>query len=146
MAKTTHGMSRSRLYHIWNAVKQRCSNPKAKSYPYYGAKGVSVCSEWENFAGFCEWALANGYEDHLTIDRIDGNGNYEPSNCRWATRKVQQNKTSYTRIYAYNGEKLSIMQWAEKTKISANMLYKRLARGWDIEKALTTKKLRDWGN
>jgi hypothetical protein len=126
-------------------MKQRCINPNTIGFKYYGEKGISVCPEWESFTGFYEWAMANGYEDHLTIDRIDGNGNYEPSNCRWATRKEQQNNTSYTRLYAYKGERLSIMQWAEKRNISANMLYKRLARGWDIEKALTTKKLRDWG-
>lgn len=145
MAKTIHGMSRTRVYHIWNSMKQRCTNPNAKSYKYYGAKGVSVCSEWEDFAGFCEWAFANGYEDHLTIDRIDGNGNYEPSNCRWATYKEQQNNTSYNRLYSYNGETRNIMQWSEITGIHPNMLYKRLLRGWSIEKALTTKTLRKWG-
>ena len=137
MAKTIHGMSHTRLYRIWNAMKQRCENPKTISYKYYGEKGITVCEEWRNsFLSFYVWAMAHGYANNLTLDRKDSNGNYEPSNCRWATNKEQQNHTSYTRLYSYNGETLSIMQWAEKTGIHPNMLYKRIARGWNIEKAL----------
>ena len=145
MAKTIHGMSHSRLYQIWNGMKMRCENPNAISYKRYGAKGVSVCSEWGSFVGFRDWALVNGYAENLTIERIDNNGNYEPSNCRWATPKEQQNNTSYNRRYTHNGETLTVMQWAEKMGVSPNMLYKRLLRGWDFEKALTTKTLRNWG-
>lgn len=145
MAKVKHDMSRTRLYHIWNSMKQRCSNPNAISYKYYGAKGVSVCEGWQEFQPFCEWAISNGYADDLTIDRIDSCGDYCPTNCRWATNKEQQNNTSYNRLYTYNGETHNIMQWAQIMSISANMLYKRLLRGWDIEKALTTKSLRKKG-
>lgn len=125
-------------------MKQRCDNPKAISYKRYGARGISVCEEWQEFKPFYDWAMANGYQENLTIDRIDNDGNYEPSNCRWATNKEQQNHTSYNRLYTYKGETLTIAQWAEKAGISRNMLYKRLLRGWSIEKALTTEKLRDW--
>lgn len=145
MAERQHGMSRTRLYRIWNGMKLRCENPKCGSYKYYGAKGVSVCGEWSSFVEFREWALANGYAENLTIDRIDNGGNYEPSNCKWATYKEQLNSTSYNRSYTYNGETLNVMQWAEKMGVSPNMLYKRLLRGWDFEKALTTKTLRNWG-
>lgn len=146
MAKTIHGMSRSRIYHIWNSMKQRCSNPKTISYKYYGAKGVEVCQEWQDsFQAFYDWAMANGYAENLTIDRKDTNGNYCPENCRWATNKEQQNNTSYNKLHTYNGETLNVMQWAEKTNISANLLYKRLARGWDIEKALNNKILQERG-
>ena len=138
-------MSRSRLYHIWNSMKMRCANPNAISYPRYGAKGIKVCEEWQKFVPFFEWAIANGYDDKLTIERIDNKGDYSPSNCCWATRKQQQNNTSYNRLYTYNGETLSIMQWAEKTGIHPNMLYKRMARGWSIEEALKTKSLTKWG-
>ena len=147
MPVTIHGKSHSRLYQIWNSMKQRCSNPNAISYKYYGAKGITVCDEWKtSFQAFYEWAMANGYAENLSIDRIDANDNYCPKNCRWATNEEQQNHTSYTRLYTYKGETLSVMQWAKKTGISANMLYKRLMRGWDIERALNTKKLRNWGN
>lgn len=146
MAKVIHGMCHTRLYQIWNGMKQRCQNSKTINYRDYGGKGISVCEEWNNsFKSFYDWAMANGYRKHLTIDRIDNKGNYEPTNCRWATNKEQQNNTSYTRLYTYNGETFSIMQWAEKTGIHPNMLYKRLRRGWSIEKALKTKSLTKWG-
>jgi hypothetical protein len=146
MAKTIHGMCNTRLYEIWNGMKQRCQNPNTISYKGYGGKGISVCEEWNNsFKAFYDWAISNGYRNDLTIDRIENDGNYEPANCRWATNKEQQNHTSYTRLHTYNGETLSIMQWAEKTGIHPNMLYKRLSRGWSIEKALKTKSLMKWG-
>ncbi len=144
MAKTIHGMCNSRLYRIWSGMKQRCTNPNTINYKSYGAKGVSVCTEWQDFKNFYAWAIANGYADNLTIDRVDNNGNYEPSNCCWATNKAQQNHTSYTRLHTYNGETLSVMQWAEKMGIHPNMLYKRLYRGWSIEKAIKTNGLRKW--
>ncbi len=143
MAKTKHGMSRTRLYHVWNSMKQRCSNPKAISYQYYGAKGVTVCREWESFEGFCAWAMSAGYDESLTIDRIDRSGNYEPANCRWATNKEQQNNTSYNRLLTHDGKTHNITQWSEITGIPRMVLFNRLRRGWDTEKILTTKK-RDW--
>ena len=94
MPVTVHGKSHSRLYRIWNSMKQRCSNPNAISYKYYGEKGITVCEEWrDSFQAFYEWAISNGYAENLTIDRIKNNENYCPKNCRWATNKEQQNHT-----------------------------------------------------
>lgn len=91
MSKTTHGLSKTRLYSIFYDMKGRCYNKNDTTYKYYGEKGVKVCSEWlEDQTSFFEWALENGYSDNLTIDRINVEGNYEPSNCRWTTQ-LQQN-------------------------------------------------------
>jgi len=90
-----HGGSRTRLYDIWCNMKQRCYNPGAENYKYYGGKGITVCPEWLNdYIAFKTWALANGYKEGLTIDRIKSNGNYEPSNCQWITQEENARKAS----------------------------------------------------
>lgn len=86
-----HGMRKSRLYNIWCAMRYRCKSPKCSGYHNYGGRGITVCSEWQKFIPFMEWALEHGYRDDLTIDRIDNDGNYEPSNCKWSTVKQQNN-------------------------------------------------------
>lgn len=90
--RTVHGLNGSRINRIWKRMKTSCYNPNSKSYKWYGAQGVKVCEEWkDDFAAFAAWAMANGYRDDLTIDRMNPYGDYEPSNCRWATRKEQAN-------------------------------------------------------
>lgn len=89
-ASAKHGYSdKERLYNIWHAMRQRCYDPNRKDYPNYGGRGISVCFEWGDYEAFRSWAMANGYADHLSIDRIDVNGNYCPENCRWVDAKTQ---------------------------------------------------------
>lgn len=94
-AHKTHGKAGSRLYLIWNGIKQRCFNKNTKEYHYYGGRGITMCDEWKNnFESFEKWALSNGYDEHAkrgecTLDRINNDGNYEPLNCRWVTMKEQ---------------------------------------------------------
>jgi hypothetical protein len=86
-----HGKHNTRLYRIWNTMKNRCQNPNTPNYFRYGGRGITVCEAWQSFQPFYEWAISNGYEEHLTLDRIDNFAGYCPENCRWATMKEQQN-------------------------------------------------------
>ena len=97
--KASHGMNGTKLFHIYHGMKQRCNNNRNKRYHDYGGRGIKICSEWNNNPSvFFEWALSNGYKEGLTIDRIDNDGNYEPSNCRWATMKEQAMNKRNTKI------------------------------------------------
>lgn len=106
-ANTKHGMSHSRLTNIHSSMKKRCNNRNNKNYEGYGGRGIKVCEEWEDFATFAEWALKNGYKDHLTIERINNDGNYEPDNCKWIPIEEQalnrripkNNKSGYPGVY-----------------------------------------------
>lgn len=88
-----HGDGKTRLYRIWKAIKNRCNNPNCNDYKkWYGGRGISICHEWDcNFTSFKEWAMSHGYQEDLSIDRIDVNGNYNPENCKWSTSKEQAN-------------------------------------------------------
>lgn len=88
---TKHGQHDTRLYRIWNTMKNRCQNPKVHNYFRYGERGINVCPDWQEFTPFYEWSMANGYQENLTLDRIDNFKGYSPENCRWVTMKEQQN-------------------------------------------------------
>lgn len=112
--KTTHQQSKTRLYRIWGKMKQRCNNPKEKSYYRYGGKGIKVCDEWnDKFEPFYEWAVNNGYQDDLSIDRIDCTKGYSPNNCRWATNRQQNNNKTVNIYLTHNGETKTLKEWCE---------------------------------
>lgn len=139
-SQLTHGMTGTRLYRIWNDMRTRCYNKSHKSYKDYGGRGITVCDEWkEDSNKFIEWSLRNGYAESLSLDRKDTNGNYEPSNCRWSTRKEQANNTRRNVFLEYNGKRQTITQWAEELGINNRTLQNRIKRGWSIERALETK-------
>lgn len=135
-----HGMSQSRLYTQWRLMINRCTCPSHKSYADYGGRGISVCDDWKTFVHYKEWALSHGYSDALTIDRIDVNGNYEPSNCRFADMITQCNNRRSSRFLTYQGKTLSHAQWARELGLSRNVIHGRVKRGLPIEEILSPKK------
>lgn len=137
---TTHGQTHTRLYRIWAAMKNRATNPNSPDYTHYGGRGITICSEWlHDFAAFRDWALSHGYADDLSIDRIDNDKGYSPDNCRWATRKEQDENRRCNHLITYKGETKTLNQWAEQFHIPYGTLHQRLTRyGWSIEKALET--------
>lgn len=140
LSRKTHGMSKTRIYKEWASIKNRCNNPNAIDYERYGGRGITVCKEWlDDFMNFYNWAMANGYRDDLTIDRINVDGNYEPSNCRWATNDVQVNNKRTNHFLQYNEKTQTIAQWSRETGIDKNTLISRVDRyGWSVKEALTT--------
>lgn len=133
-----HGMRNSRIYNIWRSMRQRCNNPNCKNFHNYGGKGITVCDEWKNsFEAFCEWAMKSGYEEGLTIDRIETDGNYEPGNCRWTSQKVQQNNRSNNRKICVNGTCHTLGEWSEITGLKISTIWARLQSGWSDEDAIT---------
>lgn len=127
----THGMRGERIYYIWSSMRGRCNNPNNSDYKDYGGRGIKVCESWDkDFNAFYEWAMANGYQSDLSIDRIDVNGNYEPNNCRWCTLTEQARNKRNTVYVVYNGIKTPISEIASKTGINLETLRARRKSGW----------------
>jgi hypothetical protein len=112
----THGMTGQRLYRVWQAMKARCQNPKTTRYERYGGRGINLCQQWQQFEPFQNWALANGYTPEMTIERNDVDGNYEPSNCRFVTKREQTRNTSRT-IWIQN-HSISLSRFCEENAVN----------------------------
>jgi hypothetical protein len=133
----THNHTYTRLYKIYHGMKSRCYNTNVKEYRLYGGRGIIICDEWLNNSSlFFEWAEKTGYKEELTIDRIDVNGNYEPTNCRWVTMKVQENNKRNNHSITINGEIKTVTEWANIYGIKRNTVYERIRRGMDEITAL----------
>ena len=134
----THNKSNTRLYKIYLNMKSRCNNPNIHNYNRYGGRGISVCKEWsDDFMVFYKWAIENGYSDDLSIDRINNDGNYEPSNCRWVNAKDQANNRSTSRYIDVDGEKLTVAQFSEAYNIKSQIfITRRLDKECDYRQIL----------
>lgn len=136
----THHESHTRLYEIWHTMKQRCGNPNAHAYDRYGALGITVCEEWNTYECFAQWAVANGYQDGLTLDRIDGDKGYEPSNCRWATPKEQARNRKSNHSVLHNGKYITIAELCELSGKTRKIVIGMLNRGISSEDIIGGKE------
>lgn len=126
----THGESNTRLYKEWMRMRVRCNNPNTKSYMGYGGRGIKISKQWDDFLLFKEWALNNGYDDTLSLDRINVDGDYEPNNCRWITMREQSLNKRNTIYVTYHGEKKPLKLWAKELNASYWTLRGRHKQGW----------------
>ena len=127
-----------RLYKIWADMKARCNNPNHKRYYSYGGRGIHVCKQWnDSFDEFYKWAISSGYNDSLTIDRMDNDKGYYPENCKWSTYKEQENNRRSCHYITYNGETHTISEWGEINNINPTTIRTRIHAGWDEIKAIT---------
>lgn len=134
-----HGLHKHKLYRTWHQMKMRCVNKRHTAFSYYGGRGISVCNEWlYGFEGFYNWAIKNNWQEDLEIDRIDNNGNYEPGNCRWATRRQQMLNTRKNRRFEIDGKTLTVTEFSRIYNISNSTIYGRLKHGWNYREAITT--------
>jgi hypothetical protein len=115
--RSQHGYHGTRIHRIWSAMKRRCQNKNQIAYPQYSGRGITVCDNWQQFTSFLEWALSHGYTDGLTLDRLDSNGNYEPSNCRWASYQEQgKNRRNAITVTAF-GETKHLTEWLKDPRV-----------------------------
>jgi len=143
LATKKHGMA-SRIhgehwaYKIWQGMKQRCTNPNHKNYSDYGGRGIRICDAWMDSAEQFFADMGDRPSANHTIERIDNDGNYEPGNCRWASRAEQNENTRQTKLLTVNGQSLSISKWAMRMGVSRKLIRDRLRLGWSEERAVLT--------
>lgn len=127
-----------RLYSIWKNMKRRCFDERCERYKDYGGRGITMCEEWaSDFDAFADWAHAKEYEEGLTIERINNDGNYEPRNCKWITRREQAYNTRQNRLVTYHGETKPLIVWCNELNLPYDATHNRIESGWDVERAFT---------
>lgn len=132
-----HGDCNTRLYYIWQDMLNRCRNKNNHNYHNYGGRGIEVCDEWKSYINFKEWAISNGYENNLTLDRVNTNGNYCPENCKWSTIQEQENNRRNNHLITAFNKTQTLSQWSRESGIKITTLRARLMRGIKPEIALT---------
>lgn len=135
---TRHGMTNTRIHKIWDKMRDRCLNKNHMYYKNYGGRGISICDEWLVFENFRDWAISSGYNDKLTLDRIDNNGNYCPDNCKWSTILEQNNNKNNNRYLEYDGKIYTMAELSRKAKIPYGTFMKRLDYWGDVNLAVET--------
>lgn len=135
-----HRLRNTRLYSIWRSMRSRCNNPNTTNYNYYGGKGITVCEEWDSFKAFYDWAMSSGYNDELTLDRVNTAENYEPGNCRWISLAEQQRNRTDNCLITIGGETKCLSEWARYFGISYATARSRHKAGvaWEEAFALPT--------
>ena len=140
--RAKHNLSHSRLYRVYAHMKNRCYNEASPNFKYYGARGIRVCDEWlgENgFLNFYNWATNNGYDENLSIDRVNVDGNYEPSNCKWSNNVEQANNKRNNHYVYYNGNKVTVSQLSRLININRDVLYDRINNlQWCLDRVVNT--------
>jgi hypothetical protein len=138
---TKHGLAGEPIYEVWKDMMRRCYNEKYRRYPDWGGRGIKVCPEWHDVLIFAEWGKMNGYGSGLLIDRINNDGDYSPTNCKWSTMKEQSNNRRNSKLIAFRGTTMTETQWADALGITQPALHERLSKGWALDRALTTRNL-----
>ena len=137
-----NGLVVTKEYYAWRAMRQRCNNPNNSKYMYYGGKGIQVCQRWKEFPVFLSDMGMAPTPKH-SIDRIDRHGNYEPSNCRWATQLQQSQNSDSAKQFTHKGKTLTVREWEKSLGLSVGALWHRLDDGWALDRALTTSNVSD---
>lgn len=136
--KPTHGLSSHPLRAVYTAMIRRCNSSTGHNVNAYYNKGITVCDEWKDFLTFYNWAISNGYRKGLEIDRRENSKGYFPGNCRWVTNIVNARNKDTNRPLTYNGETRLMIEWAPIVGLPYKRIHARLARGWSVEKTLST--------
>lgn len=142
LKSSREGLSRTRIYRIWKCMLARCDNYENDNYYWYGFKGISVCDSWRDFKVFYDWSISNGYQEDLTIDRIDSNGNYCPENCRWISQKEQCNNVSSNHVIVYKNKSYSMAQFADLLGYDYWTVSNRIKLGWTPDEVASVEEVK----
>ncbi len=132
-ARTTHGFAKTRMHKLWLQIRYRCNPKSSEVHPYHSGRGITLCQEWNDFSVFRTWALSSGYEDGLTIDRINNDKGYLPENCRWVPRQEQGRNVRRNLYLTSNGKRQLLSDWAREYGVTYNSVYPRFKKGLSFE-------------